>query len=75
MCFAFRVHGYPRGRLPAIGPTEMLRGGQRAEIIVDPATGLVIGERQLSTMAVFGFGVDEVLSLTAIETSVAPTAP
>lgn len=53
----------------------MLRGGQRAEIIVDPATGLVIGERQLSTMAVFGFGVDEVLSLTAIETSVAPTAP
>lgn len=59
----------------AIGRTEMLRGGLRAEIIIDPATGLVIGERQLSTMALFGFGVDQVLSLTAIETSVVATVP
>lgn len=58
----------------AIGRTEMLRGGERAEIIIEPATGLVIGERQLSTMALFGFGVNEVRSLTAIETSVAATA-
>lgn len=59
----------------AIGRTEFLRGGQRQEIIVDPATGLVIGERDLYTVAVFGFGVNEVVGHTAIETTVAETAP
>lgn len=59
----------------AIGRTELLRLGMRQEIIIDPDTGLVIGERSLSTFAVFGFGFNEVVSLTAIETSVVDEAP
>lgn len=59
----------------AIGRTEMLRGGLRQEIIIDPATGLVIGERQITTFAVFGFGFNDVVSLTAIETTITETAP
>lgn len=59
----------------AIGRTEVLRGGERKEIIVDPDTGLVIGERDLFTIAAFGFGVNEVIGHTAIETSVVDTAP
>lgn len=59
----------------AIGRTEALRFGERQEIIIDPATGLVIGERTLSTRAVFGWGVNEVVTSTAIETTVSETAP
>lgn len=54
----------------AIGRTEILRGGERTEIIVDPDTGLVIGERTLRTFAAFGFGVNEVIASTAVETRV-----
>lgn len=59
----------------AIGRTEWLRGGMRQEIIIDPATGLVIGDRGVSTLALFGYGFNETLWLTAITTTVAPTAP
>jgi len=59
----------------AIGHTEPLRFGLRDEIIIDPATGLVIGERQISTRALFGFGINEVISLTAVETTVVDAAP
>ena len=59
----------------AIGRTELLRAGMRQEIIIDPDTGLVIGERAVSTFAVFGFGFNEVVSLTAVDTSVTDTAP
>jgi hypothetical protein len=59
----------------AIGRTEWLRGGSRQEIIIDPTTGLVIGERHVFTIAAFGFGVNNVTTLTAVETSVVDTAP
>jgi hypothetical protein len=59
----------------AIGRTEPLRGGLRSEIIIDPSTGLVIGERDITTYAVFGLGYNDIFSLTAIETRVVDTAP
>lgn len=59
----------------AIGRTEALRGGERQEIIVDPDTGLVIGERDMFTVAAFGFGVNEVIGLTAVATSTTDTTP
>jgi hypothetical protein len=59
----------------AIGRTELLRAGIRQEIIIDPDSGLIIGERTVSTFALFGFGLNEVVSLTAIDTSVVDVAP
>ena len=59
----------------AIGRIEWLRGGERAEIIIDPTTGLVIGDRAVSTLALFGWGLNETMWLTAITTTVAPSAP
>ncbi|QZY51106.1 hypothetical protein [Leucobacter tenebrionis] len=59
----------------AFGRTEALRNDERMEIIVDPETGLVIGERMLTGVAVFGFGANEVTSSTAIETRVVDDAP
>ncbi|TFC25411.1 hypothetical protein E3O25_12355 [Cryobacterium sp. TMT1-3] len=59
----------------AIGRNEMLRAGERQEIIIDPDTGLVIGERAMSGTTLFGWGVNEEMSLTAIETTVVDTAP
>ena len=59
----------------AIGRNEVLRAGQRQEIIIDPDTGLVIGERAMSGATLFGWGLNEEVSLTAIETTVVDTAP
>lgn len=59
----------------AIGRNEMLRAGERQEVIIDPDTGLIIGERSVSGTTVFGWGPNEVMSLTAIETTVVDTAP
>ncbi|PVW02963.1 hypothetical protein DEA06_14415 [Microbacterium sp. Gd 4-13] len=59
----------------AIGRTEPLRFGERKEIIIDPATGMVIGERTVATQAVFGLGSNEVITQTAIETTVTTEAP
>ena len=59
----------------AIGRNEILRAGERQEIIIDPATGLVIGERSVSGTTIFGWGPNEEMSLTAIETTVVDTAP
>lgn len=59
----------------AFGRTEALRNGERSEIIVDPTTGLVIGERSISGISVFGFGPNEVVSSTAVQTSVVDAAP
>lgn len=59
----------------AIGRTEPLRFGQRDEIIIDPATGALLGERMVSTQSVFGWGVDEVITQTAITTSIVDSAP
>lgn len=58
----------------AIGRNEPLREGERQEIIIDPQTGLIIGERTVT-----GAGSSETTSgptsLTAIETTVVDTAP
>ncbi|TFC86380.1 hypothetical protein [Cryobacterium sp. TMT4-31] len=59
----------------AIGRNEPLRAGERQEIIIDPNTGLVIGERAMSGATLFGWGPNEEISLTAIETTVVDTAP
>ncbi|MGL3805181.1 CU044_5270 family protein [Paeniglutamicibacter sp. R2-26] len=59
----------------AIGRTELLRGGERAEIIIDPNTGLVIGERSIATIAAFGFGLNEVTGHTAIDYKIVDSAP
>lgn len=59
----------------AIGRTEALRGGLRHEIIIELSTGLVIGERTIHTVAMFGFGINDVRVLTSIHTSVVSSAP
>ena len=59
----------------AIGRTEPLRAGQRAEMIIDPDTGLVIGERAIMTYAAFGFGSNEVVGHTAIDYRIVDKAP
>ncbi|MFB8369949.1 hypothetical protein ACFC25_11365 [Pseudarthrobacter sp. NPDC055928] len=59
----------------AIGRTEPLRAGQRAEMIIDPANGLVIGERTIMTYAAFGFGSNEVTGHTAIDYRIVDSAP
>ena len=59
----------------AIGRTEPLRAGQRAETIIDPDTGLVIGERSIMTYAAFGFGSNEVVGHTAIDYRIVDSAP
>lgn len=59
----------------AIGRNEALRAGERQEIIIDPDTGLIIGERATSGATIFGWGPNEEMSLTAIETTVVDTAP
>lgn len=59
----------------AIGRNEPLRNGSRQEIIIDPNTGQVIGERQITGLAFFGVGSGEVWSLSAIATSVVDAAP
>lgn len=59
----------------AIGRNEIVRAGERQEIIIDPDTGLIIGERVTSGTTVLGFGPNEEMSLTAIETTVVDEAP
>lgn len=60
----------------AIGRAEPVRWGERQEIIIDPATGLVIGERTVAGAQTFGWSTpDEVTELTAITTTVVNDAP
>ena len=59
----------------AIGRAEALRAGQRAEIIIDPSTGLVIGERTIMTYAAFGFGANEIVGHTAVDYTIVNSAP
>ena len=59
----------------AIGRTEPLRAGQRAEMIIDSDTGQVIGERTIMTYAAFGFGSNEVVGHTAIDYRIVDSAP
>ncbi|MBN9175815.1 MAG: hypothetical protein J0I43_00375 [Microbacterium sp.] len=59
----------------AIGRAEPVRAGERQEIIIDPLTGLVIGERMIGGGGVFGWNFGDVVSLTAVESSIVDTAP
>lgn len=59
----------------AIGRSEPLRAGQRAEIIIDPANGRVIGERQVMTYAAFGFGANNLMGHTAIDYAIVGSVP
>ena len=59
----------------AIGRTEALRAGQRQEIIIDPTTGLVIGERTIAGAGLFGWNLGGVVSVTAIESTIVDSAP
>lgn len=59
----------------AIGRDEPVRAGERQEVIIDPDTGLVIGDRTLNGASLFGLGQFEVSTHTAIETTIVDTAP
>lgn len=59
----------------AIGRTEPIRMGERAEVIVDPSTGQVIGQRTVMTAAVMGYGKNEVIGQSAISYSVVDKVP
>lgn len=59
----------------AIGRDEPMRLGNRDEIIIDPATGQVIGERTVSGTTFFGWGVGEVVSSSAMSVAVVDEAP
>ena len=59
----------------AVGRIEPLRFGERQEIIIDPHTGLIIGERVTTGTTVFGVGTGEEIRFTAIETTVVDIAP
>lgn len=59
----------------AIGRDEPVRAGERQEIIIDPNTGMVIGQRTVSGATAFGWGTNKVVTLTAIETTVVKDAP
>lgn len=59
----------------AIGRTEPLRVGQRSEIIIHAENGRVIGTREVSTQAVFGWGSNEVTGQSAYEYDVVGFAP
>lgn len=59
----------------SIGRTEPLSMGTRDELIVDPDTGLVIGSRDISTMAIMGFGKNEVIGQGYITYSLVDSAP
>ncbi|BDZ54526.1 hypothetical protein [Agromyces marinus] len=59
----------------AIGRNEPFRAGERQEIIIDPDTGLVIGERRLAGATIFGWTFGEETELTAVESTIVDTAP
>lgn len=59
----------------AIGRSEPLRAGQRAEMIIDPSNGLVIGERSVMTYAAFGLGANEIRGHIAIDYRIVSSAP
>jgi|GEM_PF-2228872 len=59
----------------AIGRTEPIRMGERAELIVDQSTGQVIGQRTVMTAAVMGYGKNEVIGQSAISYSVVDKVP
>jgi RNA polymerase sigma-70 factor (ECF subfamily) len=59
----------------AIGRLEEGPAKTREELIIDPGTGLLIGERSVLTQAQEGMPAGTATTWTAIETSVSNTAP
>ncbi len=61
----------------AIGRNDPMNSDARTEIIIDPSTGLVIGERSMTGPESFGFilGPSELTALTAIRTTLVDSAP
>jgi len=59
----------------AIGRLEDGPAKSRQEIIIDPETGLLIGERSVLSQAQSGFPAGTATTRTSIETSVSNTAP
>lgn len=59
----------------AIGRSEPNRGGEHQEIIIDPATGQLIGSRVIEAQAYGPLPAGTVWDSTAVTTSVADTAP
>lgn len=61
----------------ALGRTEPARGATaaREEIVIDPQTGLLIGERTVSTVQIGDLPTGTVHRSTSVETSVVDTAP
>lgn len=59
----------------AIGRLEDGPAQTRQELIIDPETGLLIGERSVLSQAQIGFPAGTATTWTAIETSVSNTAP
>lgn len=60
----------------AIGRAEPVRFGERQEIIIDPTTGLIIGERTIAGAQAWGWGTPyTVVQVTAISTTVVDEAP
>lgn len=48
---------------------------EHEEIIIDPDSGLVIGGRDVMTVAAFGFGVNDVVGHTAVSYEIVDSAP
>lgn len=61
----------------AIGRSEAARQGERHEIIIDPNTGLVLGERTLAGTGAYErpWGPDGLTGLTAFELAVVDSVP
>lgn len=59
----------------AIGRTEPLRLAERSEIIIDPQTGQLISTRTIATMAVLGYGKNEVTGQSVVDYAVVTDAP
>ncbi|MDQ1059571.1 hypothetical protein QFZ23_003472 [Arthrobacter globiformis] len=49
--------------------------GSRTDIIIDPATGLMIGERDVLLKASLGFPAGTAISWTSVSTTVVNAAP
>jgi RNA polymerase sigma-70 factor (ECF subfamily) len=59
----------------AIGRLEEGPSKTRQEIIIDPQTGMLIGERQIITQPLGSIPAGTAVTWTAVETSVSSTAP
>lgn len=58
----------------AIGRIEPSTGA-RQEIVIDPQTGLLIGERRVATKAIDGIPAGKVIGSSAVATKIVDTAP